>query len=111
MSVIVILLKWCTPPFPISPALFLFSAMTCVICTTSVLQEIHTPLFTHPLLNSIWECFSLEKSQNRVAVFSVRERELDLPEGSFTKRSVEHYMCLVTLCQEHLPASFSSQGS
>lgn len=109
-SAVVILLKCCTPPFRISPAMFLFSTMT---CTTSVLQGHHTPLFIHPLLNSIWQCFSLslEKSQNRVAVFSVRERQLHFPEGSFTKRFVEHYMCLVTLCQGHLPTSFFSHGS
>lgn len=83
LSVIVILLKCCTPPFPISPAMFLFSTMTCVICTTSVLQGPHAPLFIHPLLDSIWQWFflSLEKSQNRVAVFSERERELSLPLG------------------------------
>lgn len=114
LSVIVILLKCCTPPFPISPAMFLLSTMTCVICTTSVLQGPHAPLFIHPLLDSIRQCFflSLEKSQNRVAVFSVRERELSWPEGSVTKRFEEHqhYLCLVTPCQGHLPASFSSQG-
>lgn len=115
LSVIVILLRCCTPPFPTSPAMFLFSAMICVICTTFVLQGCHSPLFIHPLLNSTWQCFylSLEKSQNRVAVFSLRERELYLWEGSFTKRFVQHQycMCLVTLCQGHLPTSFFSQGS
>lgn len=45
LSVIKILLKCCVPPFPISPAMFLFSTTTCVICTTSALQGHHT-LFT-----------------------------------------------------------------
>lgn len=57
LSLIVILLKCCTRPFPTSPAIFLFSTTTCVICTTSVLQGCHTPLFIHPLFNSIWQCF------------------------------------------------------
>ena len=63
--------------------MFLFSTMTCVTYTASVLQGGHAPLLTRPLLNSIWQLFplSLEKSQNRVAVFPVREGELHFARG------------------------------
>lgn len=76
LSVIVILSKCCTPPFPISPAMFLFSTMTCVICTTSVLQGPHAPLFIHPLLDPIWQCFfsfSREVPEQSCCVFSERK--------------------------------------
>lgn len=45
LSDIVILLKCCAPPFPVSPTMFLFSTTTFIICTTSVLQGCYT-LFT-----------------------------------------------------------------
>lgn len=54
-----------------------------VTCTASVLQGGNIPLLTCPLLNFIWQQFPLspEKSQDRVAVFLVKERELAFARG------------------------------